>query len=388
MSGFAFSYFFLKRNDEKINQNDLRELRNDIATSTSHNFEVLGNLLKTQLELVQNQVHELTKMNDAKHESLRQSVSEHLIKMYEESSKKLELIRSTVEEKLHSTLEKRLGESFKIVSDRLEQVHKGLGEMQNLATGVGDLKKVLTNVKNRGIWGEVQLANIIEQMLTPAQYETNTQVNPKSNERVEFAIKIPNKESGPEFIYLPIDSKFPIEPFYSLINAQEKCDVPAIEEAAKLLETTIKQQAKLISTKYICPPHTTDFAIMFLPIEALYAEVLRRPGLIETLQRDYRIVITCPTTLSAIINSLQMGFRTLAIEKRSSEVWQTLAVVKTEFVKFADILAKTKLKLDQASVEIGNAESKSRTIQKKLQRIESNLPNEENSLLQHAANED
>jgi len=367
----AAGFYFYHRQKAGSGHNELlHQLKADITNSVNQQFQLANSALRSQLELIQKQLADIGTHNELKHDHLRNAIADHLMRIQEDNNKKLETIRVTVEEKLHDTLEKRLGDSFKIVSERLEQVYKGLGEMQTIAAGVGDLKRVLTNVKTRGIWGEVQLGNIIEQMLTPAQYETNAQVQPNSGERVEFAIKIPNKESRPEFIYLPIDSKFPIEIYYKLVEAQELGDFAAIELLAKELETCIKQQAKLISSKYICPPFTTDFAIMFLPVEALYAEVLRKPGLIEVLQRDYRVVITCPTTLSAIISSLQMGFKTLAIEKHSSEVWKTLATVKTEFVKFADVLTKTRVKLDQASKEIGNAEVRSRAIERHLRGIE------------------
>lgn len=375
----AAGFYFLQR--QKNHNALLHQLKTDITTNVNQQFQLSNHALRSQLELIQKQLADLGNHNELKHDHLRNAIAEHLSRIQEDNNKKLETIRTTVEEKLHDTLEKRLGDSFKIVSERLEQVYKGLGEMQTIAAGVGDLKKVLTNVKTRGIWGEVQLGNIIEQMLTPAQYAINAQVNPNAGDRVEFAIKIPNKECTPEFIYLPIDSKFPIEIYYKLVAAQELGDFIAIEALSKELETCIKQQAKLISSKYICPPYTTDFAIMFLPIEALYAEVLRKAGLIEILQRDYRVVITCPTTLSAIISSLQMGFKTLAIEKHSSEVWKTLASVKTEFVKFADVLTKTRVKLDQASKEIGNAEVRSRAIERHLRNIETDHPHTNVSLL-------
>lgn len=378
----ATSFYFFHKQKSGHSQNELlHQLKADITNSVNQQFQLANSAMRSQLELIQKQLADIGTHNELKHDHLRNAIADHLLRIQEDNNKKLETIRVTVEEKLHDTLEKRLGDSFKIVSERLEQVYKGLGEMQTIAAGVGDLKKVLTNVKTRGIWGEVQLGNIIEQMLTPSQYETNAQVKPNSGERVEFAIKIPNKESRPEFIYLPIDSKFPIEIYYKLVEAQEHGDFNSIELLSKELENCIKQQAKLISSKYICPPYTTDFAIMFLPVEALYAEVLRRPGLIEILQRDYRVVITCPTTLAAIISSLQMGFKTLAIEKHSSEVWKTLATVKTEFVKFADVLTKTRAKLDQASKEIGNAEVRSRAIERHLRSIENDNTSAANNLL-------
>ena len=268
-------------------------------------------------------------------------------------------------------LHSRLGESFKQVSERLEQVYKGLGEMRTLATGVGDLKKVLTNVKTRGTWGEIRLSHILEQILTPDQYDVNVATKKNSNDRVEFAIKLPGQDNDMQtVVWLPIDSKFPQEDYQRLLDAQEAADKELAEKSIKSLAGRIKAEAKYIKEKYIDPPYTTDFGIMFLPVEGLYAEVLRQPGLCDTLQREYRIVVTGPTTLAALLNSLQMGFRTLAIEKRSSDVWELLGVVKTEFGKFGDVLAKTKKKLKEASNTIGQAEVRTRAIERKLRKVE------------------
>ena len=250
-------------------------------------------------------------------------------------------MRRTVDEKLHATLEQRLGESFKLVSDRLEQVHRGLGEMQTLAAGVGDLKRVLTNVKTRGTWGEVQLSALLEQLLTADQFAANVATRPGSGERVDFAIRLPGKDDG-AVVWLPIDAKYPIEDYQRLLDAQERADPVAVEEASRAIETRLKNEAKSIHEKYVSPPHTTDFAMLYLPLEGLYAEALRRPGLAETLQRDFRVSIAGPTTLAALLNSLQMGFRTLAIEQRSAEVWAVLGAVKTEFGKFGEALAHTR----------------------------------------------
>ena len=287
---------------------------------------------------------------------------------------KLEEMRKTVDEKLHATLEQRLGESFKLVSDRLEQVHKGLGEMQTLALGVGDLKRVLTNVKTRGTWGEVQLGALLEQLLTPNQYATNIATVPKSAERVEFAIKLPGRGEAGESnsqVWLPIDSKFPIEDYERIVAAQDAADAAGMEEASKALEARIKLEAKTIRDKYIEPPHTTDFAILFLPTEGLYAEVLRRPGLSDWLQRECRVTIAGPTTLTALLNSLQMGFRTLAIEKRASDVWLVLGAVKTEFSKFGEVLAKAKQQLQTVANSIDSAETRTRQMERKLKDVES-----------------
>jgi len=279
-------------------------------------------------------------------------------------------MRQTVDEKLHATLEKRLGESFKLVSDRLELVHKGLGEMQNLASGVGDLKKVLQNVKTRGILGEVQLENLLEQILTVEQYEKNVVTKKGSNERVEFAIKIPAKDEKIKYILLPIDAKFPMEDYQALIDAQEKCDAELAEKFIKSLEARLKFEARKIKDKYLNPPFTTDFAILYIPIDGLYAEILRRPGLFEQIQREFKVTVTGPTTISALLNSLQMGFRTLAIAKSTSEVWTILGAVKSEFGKFGDLLDKTHKKLQEASNTIEHASTKSRTIERKLNKVQ------------------
>ena len=282
-------------------------------------------------------------------------------------------MRKTVDEKLHATLEQRLGDSFKLVSERLELVHKGLGEMQTLAAGVGDLKKVLTNVKTRGTWGEVQLEALLDQLLTAEQYEKNVITRPGSNERVEFAIRLPGGEMGgndKQPVWLPIDAKFPMEDYQRLIEAQERAEPVAVELAAKALEQRLRLEAKTIREKYVEPPATTDFAILYLPTEGLYAEALRRSGLADSLQRDYRISIAGPTTLAALLNSLQMGFRTLAIEKRSSEVWGVLGAIKTEFGKFGEALDATRKKLEQATKSIESAGVRTRQIERKLKGVE------------------
>jgi len=271
-----------------------------------------------------------------------------------------------------------LGESFTQVSERLEAVQKGLGQMQSLAEGVGDLKKVLTNIKTRGNWGEIQLGALLEQILSSDQYSDNVITKKGSNERVEFAIKLPGRDNNDEPVWLPIDAKFPQEDYQRLLDAQEMANTELADKAAKQLESQIKTEAKRIRDKYIDPPHTPDFGLMFLPTEGLYAEVLRRSGLVETLQRDYRVVITGPTTLAAILNSLQMGFKTLAIEKRSSEVWQLLSEVKTQFTKFGDILTKTHKKIQEASTSLEDASRKTRTIEKKLKNVQE-LPSSTNS---------
>ena len=332
--------------------------------------EVAG-MQKDQLDSFSKQLLEMTKLNEEKLETMRNTVETQLRTLQEDNSRKLEQMRAVVDEKLQSTLEKRLADSFKQVSERLEQVYKGLGEMRSLATGVGDLKKVLTNVKTRGTWGEIRLSHILEQILTPDQYEVNVVTKKGSSERVEFAIKLPGQGLQKEkIVWLPIDSKFPQEDYQRLLDAQEAADKVLAQKSIKNLETRVKAEAKAIREKYIDPPHTTDFGIMFLPVEGLYAEVLRRPGLCDNLQRDYRIVVTGPTTLAALLNSLQMGFRTLAIEKRSSEVWELLGAVKTQFSKFGAVLAKTKKKLQEASNTIDKAEIRTRVIERKLSKVQ------------------
>ncbi|NOY52205.1 MAG: DNA recombination protein RmuC [Deltaproteobacteria bacterium] len=331
----------------------------------------IAQLQKNQLDTFANQLAHLTQSSEQKLERLRESLETKFQGLQEENSLKLEQMRATVDEKLHETLEKRLGESFKFVSERLEKVHQGLGEMQTLAAGVGDLKRVLTHVKTRGTWGEIQLGTILEELLTPDQFARNVATKKKGKERVEFAVKLPGKgEDAGHEVWLPLDAKFPREDYDRLLDARERADAAGVEDAAKQLEIRIKKSARDIREKYLDPPYTTDFAIMFLPTEGLYAEVLNRPGLFDTLQRKYRITVTGPTTLSALINSLQMGFRTLAIEKRSSEVWVLLGAVKTEFGKFGYILEKTQKKLQEASNTIEEAARKTRNIGRKLNRVQ------------------
>ena len=326
---------------------------------------------KDQLDSFSKQLMAMTRLNEEKLEAMRNTMETQLQALQEDNTRKLEQMRATVDEKLQGTLDKRLGESFKQVSERLEQVYKGLGEMRTLATGVGDLKKVLTNVKTRGTWGEIRLSHILEQILTPDQYEVNVATKKNSNERVEFAIKLPGQNTDREkIVWMPIDAKFPQEDYQRLMDAREAADKELAEKSIKNLEMRIKAEAKLIKEKYLDPPDTTDFGIMFLPVEGLYAEVLRRPGLCDSLQREHRIVVTGPTTLAALLNSLQMGFRTLAIEKRSSEVWRLLGMVKTEFGKFGDVLAKTKKKLQEAGHTIDRAEIRTRAIARTLRKVQ------------------
>lgn len=357
------------KEEMRQNRDEMRNWSGQFREEVSRELRTMAELQKGQLELFSGQLSNLTQSNEQRLERLRETVEERLRLLQEENTRKLDQMRELVDKELHATLEKRLGESFKLVSERLEQVHKGLGEMQALASSVGDLKKVLSNVKTRGILGEIQLGAILEQILTPEQYVKN--FSPKKNsDRVEFAIKLPAKDDSGGYVYLPIDAKFHEADYQRLIDAYETGDHTMIEEAAKQLEIKIKNSARDIKDKYLNPPLTTDFAIMFLPVEGLYAEVLRRPKLFETLQNEYRVTVTGPTTLAAFLNSLQMGFRTLAIEKRSSEIWELLGAVKTEFGKFGDLLEKTHKKLLEASNTIEDAARKTRSIQQKLKNVQ------------------
>lgn len=330
----------------------------------------LANLAQNQnqqLGLVEKRLNDILKDNDQKLNRISDIISQNLNTLQERNEAKLEQMRQTVDEKLSSTLEKRLGESVKIITQGLDTVSKGIGEMQSLATGVGDLKRVLTNVKTRGGWGEVQLSSLLEQIFSKAQYKEQVQIKKNSSERVDFAVVLPGKDDGE--LLLPIDAKFPMEDYSRLCSASEQNNLQEVELQSKNLEQRIKDEAKSISEKYISPPQTTDFAVMYLPVEGLYAEVIRKPALCETLQHKYKVMVCGPTTLTALLNSLQMGFKTLAIEKRSSEIWNTLSVFKMEFSKFVDLLSKTQKKIDEASDTLEFATKKTRTIQKKLKDV-------------------
>lgn len=365
-----------------------RELREEVRDNINKSNEALGKTLGeigkgqiTQLSEIQKHIKELTESNQVQIDKLQKSVADQLKEMQSSNEKKLDQMRQTVDEKLQTTLEKRLGESFKLVSERLEAVQRGLGEMKGLADGVGDLKRVLTNVKARGTWGEVQLGAILEQLLTSGQYEQNVKTKVGSNELVEYAIKLPGLGIDADSpVYLPIDSKFPQEDYLRLVDASERADVAAIQEASKALIRIVKLSAKDIQEKYIDPPHTTDFAIMFLPTEGLYAEVIRQPGLLEDIQNTHRVVITGPTTFSATVSSLRLGFRTLAIEKRSAEVWQVLSAVKTEFHKFGDVLDKVKQQISTVSNTLERTGVRTRAMERKLKSVES-LPEDESTTL-------
>ena len=361
-----------------------RDLREEVSAGQKLSMDTMvrtiGEMSKSQndqLESIARLIRELTESNRTGIEKLRSTVDAQLKHLQESNEKKLDQMRETVDEKLQSTLEKRLGESFKLVSERLEAVQHGLGEMQNLATGVGDLKKVLTNVKARGTWGEVQLGALLEQILTPDQYDKNVRIRANSQESVEYAIRLPGRDDDPaSCVWMPIDSKFPQEDYLRLVEAADAADMDAVQKETAALLRSVHSSAKEIRDKYLNPPETTDFAIMFLPTEGLYAEVLRQPGQVEKIQQDYRIVVAGPTTLSAILSSLRIGFRTLAIEKRSSEVWKVLAAVKTEFGKFGDVLSKVKRQLNTASNTIEQTGMRTRAMERKLRTVEE-LPTEE-----------
>jgi DNA recombination protein RmuC len=353
-----------------------KNLRDEISSAMRVGHELItGQVLKNsenqlkQLDVISKQWTSTAENHDVRMRDLQRTVDERLLHIEKQSGDRLEMMRKTVEEKLEGTLERRLGESFKMVGERLEQVQRGLGEMQSLANGVGDLKRVLTNVKSRGTWGEVQLAMLLEQTLTPDQYESNVKLGGNAD-MVEFAVKLPGREEGGDAVFLPIDSKFPQEAYQRLLDAQEAGTTDAVQTTRRELESAVRVAAKSIRDKYIHPPRTTDFAVMFLPTEGLYAEVLRIPGLMEKMQNEFRISIAGPTTLSALLSSLQMGFRTMAIQKRSGEVWKILGVVKSEFGKFGDILEGVHKKLGEASVRIEDASRKSRTIQSKLRLVQ------------------
>lgn len=389
----------LLERQERLLRDELARIREEMQQSARSGREEMGRavahlgdsqlqrisevatLQKNQLEIFIQQLKSLTTSIETRMDRLRDTVEERLRLIQEDNARKLEQMRATVDEKLHDTLERRLGESFKLVSDRLELVQKGLGEMQSLASGVGDLKKVLTNVKTRGMFGEIQLASLLEQILAPEQYGCNVETRANSGQRVEFALRLPGQHEDRErLVWLPLDAKFPQEDYLRLLEAQESGDAVAAADASRQLDRAVREMARSIRDKYLDPPHTTDFGVMFLPTEGLFAEVLRRPGLFEALQRDFKVVVAGPTTLAALLNSLQMGFRTLAIEKRSSEVWNLLGAVRTEFSKFGLVLEKTRKKLQEAGNQIDLAATRSRVIERKLRDVQG-MPLEESEAL-------
>lgn len=366
------------------NRDELRKsiglLSETLKSDASKGREELANSFGAFSQNISHRLQEMNSLQLTQYETLKNTIETKLNQIQVNNETKLEQMRRTVDEKLHETLEKRLGESFQQVSQRLEQVHKGLGEMQSLASGVGDLKRVLTNVKTRGVMGEIQLGNLLEQVLTPEQYVQNYKPNPRRDEIVEFAVKLPGKDDLNESVYLPIDAKFPVEDYHRLCTAYESGDVAAIEVSQKALIRRMKECARDIRDKYLNPPKTTDFALLFLPFEGLYAEVLRSEGTFEMIQRDYHVIIVGPTTIAAILNSLQLGFRTLAIEKRSSEVWKLLSAIKLEFGKFGEVLLLTQKKLKQAGDVIEKASHRSRQIQRHLNKVQE-IPSGESPLI-------
>ena len=376
------SWLALRRADPHALHHLERELRDEVARSAAVTRQELAQTLATfqQTLLTQqdavarsliDQLRALSVSNDQRLSEVRATVDHRLTAIQVDNEKKLEQMRATVDEKLHATLEQRLGDSFRQVADRLEQVHRGLGEMQGLAKDVGALNRVLTNVKSRGMFGEVQLAGLLEQVFTTEQYAAQVETVPGSNARVDFAVRLPGRREHGAPVWLPIDAKFPRDDYERLLDAQDRADKPAADAAARAIEQRLRLEAKTIREKYVAPPHTTEFAILFVPTEGLYAEALRRPGLMEALQREYRVTLAGPTTLLATLTSLQMGFRTLALEQRSTEVWEVLGAVKTEFGKFADVLTKTRKKLKEASDTIDDAQTRTQSMTRKLKSVES-----------------
>ena len=367
-------------NENLLLQSSLSKNLNELLLTTikNNNDNIISSvgqistLNKESINSLISRLEYLLKTNEENLEKTTNVIKEQLTFLRNENQEKLEQMRVTVDEKLNTSLQNRLNQSFEVINKRLQQVYEGLGEMRSLASGVGDLKRVLTNVKTRGVWGEVQLGNLLEQMLAPSQYQENAVTKPNTQERVDFAVILPGKDD--KDILLPIDAKFPIEDYQRLIEASEQCNLEQVEVCSKAIERRVKEEAKKIREKYIYLPNTTDFAVLYLAIEGLYAEVLKKPGLVEQIQREYKIIICGPTTLSALLNSLQLGFKTLSIEKRSSEIWNLLGTFKQEFSKFVELLAKTQKKLDEASDTIEFATKKSKTIERKLNKVTIDQP--------------
>jgi DNA recombination protein RmuC len=354
-----------------------RELREEVGQriealreSTDKSARDMRTEVTDQLERFRTSLSEISQAQDKRLEAIRETLDAKVKELQESNALKLDEMRKTVDEKLHGALEKRLGESFKQVSERLEVVHKGLGEMQSLASGVGDLKRLMSNVKTRGTWGEMQLGSLLENFLAPEQFASNVETLPESGERVEFAIRLPGRDDGEGTVWLPVDAKFPQEDYQRLLEAEEQGDGAALEVARKGLERAVRLSAREIASKYVNPPHTTDFAILFVPVESLYAELLRRPGLVNGIQHEMKVVLSGPTTFAALLNSLQMGFRTLAIQQRTSEVWEVLGAVKAEFGKFGQVLDKVQKKLNEANNVMETAKRRSRVMQRKLKEVE------------------
>ncbi len=350
-------------------RDELRGAHRDASEATVKGLGLFGDRLEALEKRLDERLRSVADSSEKRLDGLRATVDDRLKALQDDNAKRLDQMRQTVDEKLQGTLEKRLNDSFKLVSERLEAVQRGLGEMQTLAAGVGDLKKVLTNVKTRGTWGEIQLGALLEQMLSPEQYLVNAAPRKEGGERVEYAVRLPGPEEG-EDVLLPIDAKFPVEDYQRLVEASERGDAAAVEAASKALEVRIRGCARDIHDKYLAPPRTTDFGILFLPTEGLYAEIVRRPGLVDALQRDHKVSVAGPTTLTALLNSLQMGFRTLAIQKRSSEVWKVLEDVKKEFGKFGEVIEKVEKKLTEASNQLQNVHVRSRALERKLKDVQ------------------
>ncbi len=372
--GIVILFRLPKNQNDGVTYDQLRrgmaEQSNDTMRQLSLLKQELDTAMKNNSQLTGLNIEQMTRVIDRRLAAMQDTVDRSIRSLQEDNAKKLDSMRQTVDEKLTVTLEKRLGESFHTVSEQLKKVYEGLGEMQTLATGVGDLKKVLTNVKTRGTWGEVALGSLLEQLLSPQQYKANVKVAPRRNEIVEYAICLPGREDGLETVYLPIDSKFPMESYIRLADASEAGDPAGVDAASRQLETAVKECARDIRDKYIVPPHTTDFAILFLPTEGLYAEITRRAELCAALQRDCRITIMGPTTLGAFLNSLQMGFKTLAIQKRSGEGWRLLGAIKTEFGRFGEALSATQKKLEEATANISRASRRTEMIRNRLRSVE------------------
>ena len=372
--GIVILFRLPKNQNDGVTYDQLRrgmaEQSNDTMRQLSLLKQELDTAMKNNSQLTGLNIEQMTRVIDRRLAAMQDTVDRSIRSLQEDNAKKLDSMRQTVDEKLTVTLEKWLGESFHTVSEQLKKVYEGLGEMQTLATGVGDLKKVLTNVKTRGTWGEVALGSLLEQLLSPQQYKANVKVAPRRNEIVEYAICLPGREDGLETVYLPIDSKFPMESYIRLADASEAGDPAGVDAASRQLETAVKECARDIRDKYIVPPHTTDFAILFLPTEGLYAEITRRAELCAALQRDCRITIMGPTTLGAFLNSLQMGFKTLAIQKRSGEVWKLLGAIKTEFGRFGEALSATQKKLEEATANISRASRRTEMIRNRLRSVE------------------
>lgn len=372
--------------NSRQNREEVSNILNSMSDTMNRQMVNIAGMQKNQLDTFSTQLVNLTGTNENRMNKMRDTIEQKLTEIQNDNNKKLEEMRVTVDEKLHATLETRLGESFKMITEKLETLYKELGEMHSLANGVNDLKRALSNVKTRGIWGEIQLGNIIDEIMTKDQYDTNVITKKGSNDRVEYAVRLPGNDDLNKNVYLPIDAKFPQEDYQKLLDAEDAGDKVSIDELRKALENRIKSEAKTIKEKYLDPPNTTDFGILFLPTESLFAEVVKSQGLIDTLQMDYRVIITGPTTISAILNSIQMGFRTFAIEKRSSEVWSLLGAVKTEFGKFGDALDKTQKKLQEASNTIDDAARKTRKIESKLKNVQE-LPQDASKKILEEENE-